>query len=414
MRGDREPTRLAAMEDLAIAPNRATSISQMSSVMMMLPGLIGQGVMSLSKHFKCGIIFATVIHIIVVLLVYYSTWMLAHLMKLHRKGTYEQLWVTSKFKFSIIVSLSIFLPCIGFLSIYFNLIKDLWSSFLVSVMDSPPSLIIDPYMIYTVLIALVFSPLVMRQDKWLICVCGWVKCALTLVFTGLCIYWCVAAQSNPLNSGKKVVLFNMEEDWLAAAGEFLGTYLDYFFLFNSLNHMVDMTYKRCWKVVNWSFGIFFVWCEVLCIFQYFIFYDRRSHKNMFEDMDPTWATVKIGKLLFMLITILSFPVYFDSLRISALYIIEVMESYPKFVWSAIGFLWLLVTATCATIAGAYMDLFVVIGNILAMIMQFMGPALMFIRVIDTVSKVHWIGIIFFIVLGAGMGIYLLISIKDLF
>lgn len=279
-------------------------------------------------------------------------------------------------------------------------------------MDTPPNLIIDPYLIYTFLIVVVFTPLVIRQDKGLICACGWAKCGLTLIFTALSIYWAIVARNDPLNAGKEVQLFNPKEDWMTAAGEFLGTYLDYFFLFNSLNHMVDMTYKRCWKVVNWSFGIFFVWCEILGVCQYFILYDRRSGTNLFAEMDPSWTSVKIGKLLFMLITILSFPVYFDSLRISALYIIEVMETYPRFVWAAIGFLWLLVSATFATIAGSYFDVFMILGNILAMLMQFMGPALMFRKVMNTVSKIHWVGVVLFMVLGAGLGIYLMFSIKD--
>jgi hypothetical protein len=392
-----------------IQPNRISSISATDSFLILCTWFVGVGICRNSGVFGCGLIFATLIHVIIALLADYSLWMLVYIMKIHKICRYSSAWRASGFKGNFIVALFIFLSVEGYISTYFHVIYSLWTKILFYYAPSAPAFLSDPYIFNFIVISSIFVPVIIRRDNHFLTYFAYIKAFMCIVFFIMNIYWCYTCNRD-YKFEKVVPLFDMSQNYQAAATEYLGTYLNFYCLFTSLINMKDLTFERGVKVVRWSCVVFFIFAHGIAIIQYFMFYQDRTEALLIDQLDFSDMSVQVGVIIYMIIIVTSIPAYLDPVRVVSLFFVQEMDRYPVYIWSVIGYIWLFLAVLLSPLFDRYFAALALLSNI-CLLLQFAGPGMMLIKVMHTgISKAHWIGIVLNIFIGCGLALWGIISL----
>jgi hypothetical protein len=173
-----------------------------------------------------------------------------------------------------------------------------------------------------------------------------------------------------------------------------------------------LTLDRLKKCLKWSLALTFVINEVAAYLQVFMFYGDRTEDLFFLQLDLShWATraVIVVMLLFFL---LGFPPFIEAMRVSVLALAWEMDRYPLFVWASTGLIWVLVAALLSSIAQTYLNPLTSLATVLIGPLQFAVPAIMLVKRMGDLAKVHWVGIVLLILLAAVICVWEILSLLE--
>jgi hypothetical protein len=132
--------------------------------------------------------------------------------------------------------------------------------------------------------------------------------------------------------------------------------------------------------------------EIVAILQNIALSGHVMADYFLEELDSKSIWTQLGIIVACLQVIFSFPPMLEPMRLSALYLVNIREEYPTFFWVTIGLIWLLIAAVMATIATTYQDYALITATPMAMVMQFVAPAVMLIKCMPELPKIHWVGV----------------------
>lgn len=404
-------------EDTFITPNRESSISWASCLSIFVNCLIGMGAIRNGRHNNTGILLNLLINVILALVTYYGMWMLLYVINCNKSTSYETCWTSSGFRFPGIISIGIFLPCIGFMSLYFSTIHLMFSTLMEFVWQDCPRLVKDNYVVSFVVVILIL-PIIFQQDLRYLAVTSHIANAITIVFVGFCVYFCVKRNLYyGFNDKNQISVFDLSKDWMSAFGDYVGTYTAYAFLFLSVRTMYNFTYKRSKKLLLYTLIIFCIFNEIIGLITYFVLYnDGWSDPVFLYSIASGNIAVVLAFAVFMVKIALLIPTLVDPIRISVLHIIKVSDHYPPYIWGGTAFILMLVSLMFSTLTNRYIAAFSQLLNSYVMLMQYAFPAFMLFKKMKTnnLPKIHYAGIVLLSLLGFGFGIYCLIDMVSLF
>ncbi|OHS97945.1 hypothetical protein TRFO_35708 [Tritrichomonas foetus] len=402
-------------DDVILRPNTTSTLSTFSCFIIFINGFLGVGFFYNSRHFRCGLIFTTIVNFIVAFLAYYGSWMLIYAMKIRKTTYFETIWKASGYKATFLISLFIAAPCLGYTANDMSHMNYAFKTFIQSVFVDAPTWLTDPYLFNFFLIFIVYLPSSWRHDLKALQIFSFIKLFIVTTLIILCIYWCcIGIKEDGFDPNNQVTMFNFSEDFVLCASELIGTYVSYPFIFVVLNAMHNLTYNRAKSTIKSSFITFSLLLEVVGIFQYFTLYNIEIETPFLYLLDNSQLSVKIGLATYILYYVCTLPVFIEPMRLSSIFIVSITEDLPQFTWSSMEIIWLLTASLFSTLTNSYISLLTTLLTIASLIMQFITPPLMLYKVMYTLPKYHWIAIILFIILGCIFSIYLLVSIYYIF
>jgi hypothetical protein len=316
---------------------------------------------------------------------------------------YETLWRRCGFRGHSIIAVAVFATTEAWIAVYFRYLSRFINSF-TDIFCPQFTILRDPFLPNIVLVLVVLLPVTLRQDMVLQECSAYVKIILILVFVGLNIYWLVTDSGGSVKAGKSVSIFDVS---VVPAGfrEFIVSYTDFILFFPSFNRMRHLTFARLTRCVRWSLFVLFAGSEIVAYMQYFLFYDGRVAEFVDEQVGYDRVTARIALILLFVFVLLTLPPLIEPSRATLLGLVREMDTYPMFVWSSVGLLWLLVALMIAAIGGKVLTDLQIVMVAISGLLQFTLPAIMLAKHMATLHKIHWAGVISYILLGVTMFIY---------
>jgi hypothetical protein len=383
-----------------IRPNRISSLSMIESFFIFSTSMAGIAVIRSVRHWNCGLILVTIIHITVALLSYYSVWMLLYVMKTYKVCNYQSCWRAVGFKGSWIIAIMMSATIAIFLAACFLVIWRMWIGLLFHRFPGLPAWITDPYLLHFVVIAVVFLPIVFRRDRHFLAYFSIVKAGVLVVFYGLNIYWCWV-QNRDWTAEKPVNMVDTSQPYFPVLTDYVAVYISFFCIWAPLMDMRDFTFERGTKVIRWGYITFFVFSHSITIIQYFTFYGTMDADVILECLQVKNATIELGYVLVMMHMFISITSDLDPLRMVLLSFVQEMDKYPIYIWAAFGYIPLIFGVLLGQISEQHVWTVSLISNTFPIFLQFIGPAIMMAKVMKTgVSRVHWAGIVLLALVGA--------------
>ena len=399
-------------ENERIRNNKMSSESFVACLVVFLNSMCGLGIAQCYHCFACGFLFVTIVNIVCAILAGYYAWVMIYLMKETREVSYESIWIACGFKWSFVICLGMLIPCIGFISVYLAQISELLQLLFAEVWVAAPVQLTDSLLIGLVLSCTVYFPLYLRDDLRYTVILSYIGMIPLVGMLVLYVYWCVESfRKRGFDPDKKVTLFNFQESWIMVIAEFVSTYIMYLTFCLVISHLRDLTYKRALRLMR--IGIVFLWfyLEIVGILGYFTTYSGEA-VTIVAILDQSTISVVAGVVFLIVKLVTVVPTLVDPLRLSILKWVVIHDKYPPTIWGYMGLLLLVIASVFSRVNGPYLNIWRCILNALVMFMQFISPAALLITKRAGLSRLHWIGILLFIILGLGFAIFSLYDISS--
>ncbi|OHT14522.1 hypothetical protein TRFO_15031 [Tritrichomonas foetus] len=401
----------ATKDDIPIKTSRKNSVSLFACFCILLNSLIGVGAIKNSRHGNCGVLLFTISNIVIAFLFYYASWFLIKLMSYYKTVNYESCWKASNFKFPWIASIAGCIPCLGYAANYFTEINNTYIMFIESVWENAPSIIIDPYFFDIIIILFFLMPCIISKERIMIVRYSYIKLFLLLVFLISIFYLFIETTlKNGFDPSNSVKLFDFSQSIIEMESEIVGTYISFCYIFISANQMINITFNRTKKMLRYAFTGCFLINEISFLLEYFVIFNNGENDSFLQNIDPTRTFNLFLMVCYTISLIFTIPTCMDPMRMNVFYVVKITDSYPQILWSAVGFVWMLIAALFSTLTSNHIEILTAFLGILAMLMQFVFPALMILKIRHGISKVHWVGIILFLVIGIGFSLVQIISL----
>jgi hypothetical protein len=352
-----------------------------------------------------GLLTNTIFHALACLACYYSLWMTAVVASYLQVGRFEALWKASGYVGEWLLSFFTFLACEGYIALYCGYVVEMWTVIVTKSWPNTPQWVTDPYLVLLVII-IACLPILLRRDKHFIALASVLKLILVVIFIDLNVYFCILCNTDPkyAPADRTVSWFDPS---LVVGGivDYIVSYENYMLVFTSFATVRTLTLARLKKCLKWSLGITFLVNEVSSYLQVFMLYGDRTEPLFFAQLDALDWPIRAMIVVLLLFFLLTFPPYIEALRVSALALAWEMDRYPLFVWASTGLIWVLVAAMLSSIAHTYLDPLTVFATVLVGPLQFGVPALMLLKRMPDLAKIHWAGIVFFIVFAVVISVW---------
>jgi hypothetical protein len=397
--------------DPLIQVNRVSSISPFQCIVMFVTANYGIGLARHGRHLRGGLVLATLGHVIMASISYYSLWIICYVGQRHQSFRYEELWRRCGYKGSVVVGLLMFISCESWIVLYFCYVLQLWVLIVDSMWPTAAAVIKDKFIVSFAILIVLFAPIILRRDKVAHFVGACLKGVVTVVLMALSIQWLVHYREHYVVESKVVRIFDIS--WVVTIfGDYMNSYTNYPLLFWAFGSMKDLTFARLRKYILISFIFIVAGNEFVSYIQFFTLYDDRDADMIWGQLDLNLWSVRLGLVVWLVHIALTFPPFLEPVRTAALTLAQQLDSYPRFVWSSTGLVWMVISVLLSSISEA--NLLPLWLGVLAIsgFMQFGFPALMLIKHMGDLPKVHWLGIILLIALSVVAlvaGVYLIIA-----
>jgi hypothetical protein len=397
--------------DPLIQVNRVLSISPFQCVVMFVAGNYGLGLARHGRFLRGGFILATMSHLIMACVSYYSLWMLSYVAQRHQSFQYEELWRRCGYRGSVVIGFLMFVSCEGWIILYFGSVLRLWVMIVDVMWPAAHTVVKDKFIVTFALLVVLFAPIILRRDKLAHFIGACVKCGLIIALMALSVQWMIHYRENYVVENKVVHLF--DASWLITLlGDYMNSYTNYPLFFWAFGSMKDLTLARLRKYILISLIIVVVGNEFVSYIQFFTLYGDREADMIWGELDVNLWSARFGLFLWFAYVALTLPPFLEPVRTAVLSLAQQLDSYPRFIWSSTGLVWMIVSVLVAAITGSnlmplWLGLLAVGG-----LMQMGFPAIMLIKHMGELPKAHWLGIIILIGMSAlafVAGIYLLVA-----
>ena len=399
-------------ENERIRNNKMSSESFVACLVVFLNSMCGLGISQCYHCFACGFLFVTIVNIVCAMLAGYYAWIMIYLMKETREVSYESIWIACRFKFFRVICVGMLVPCIGFISVYLTQISELLQLLFEEVWPSAPAQLTDSLLVGLLLSCTVYFPLYLRDDLRYTVILSYIGMIPLVGMLILYIYWCVESiRKRGFDPDKKVTLFNFKENWIMVIAEFVSTYIMYLTFCLVISHLRDMTYKRALRLMRIGIAILWFYLETVGILGYLATYSSDAVTIM-SIIHQSRISVVAGVIFLIVKLVTMVPTLVDPLRSSILKGVVIHDKYPPTIWWYMGLLLLVIASVFSRVNGPYLNIWRCILNALVMFMQYISPAALLITKRAGLSRLHWIGILLFIILGTGFAIFSLYDISS--
>lgn len=399
-------------ENERIRNNKMSSESFVACLVVFLNSMCGLGISQCYHCFACGFLFVTIVNIVCAMLAGYYAWIMIYLMKETREVSYESIWIACRFKFFRVICVGMLVPCIGFISVYLTQISELLQLLFEEVWPSAPAQLTDSLLVGLLLSCTVYFPLYLRDDLRYTVILSYIGMIPLVGMLILYIYWCVESiRKRGFDPDKKVTLFNFKENWIMVIAEFVSTYIMYLTFCLVISHLRDMTYKRALRLMRIGIAILWFYLETVGILGYLATYSSDAVTIM-SIINQSRISVVAGVIFLIVKLVTMVPTLVDPLRSSILKGVVIHDKYPPTIWWYMGLLLLVIASVFSRVNGPYLNIWRCILNALVMFMQYISPAALLITKRAGLSRLHWIGILLFIILGTGFAIFSLYDISS--
>jgi hypothetical protein len=372
--------------------------------------IAGIGVVRTVTVWGCGFVFATIIHAIIACLSYYSIWMLLHVMKVYKVCRFTACWNSSGLKGWWVLSVLIIAVIEVLIAVYFDFIWQMWTELLSYNFTSLPAFVTDPYLLHVCVIVVIFLPIVTRRDQRFLAYFSWIKAFLLGVFYAINVYWCYT-RNRDWEGDRIIAVFDTSAAFFDCVRDYVAIYLTFFCIWTPLINLRDFTFDRGVTVIRSGYIVFFIFSHSLTLIQHFTFYGTFSTDNILYELDMDDVTVQIAFVIVLVHMVLSIAAYLDPVRQVGLEFVQRMEVYPQYIWVTFGYIWLLFALLMSPIMSHYLNLVASVANTFPMILQFIAPAIMMGKLMNTgVARIHWVGVVVLPIIGAFGLIYSVLSI----
>jgi hypothetical protein len=290
-----------------------------------------------------------------------------------------------------------FLSCESWIIVYFGYVLRLWALIVDVMWPTADDFVKDKFIVCFAVLIVVLAPIIMRRDKLAHFICACVKSVLIAVLTILSVQWLIHYQEDYVVENKIVPLFDFS--WLITLfGDYMNSYVNYPLLFWAFSSMKDLTFARLRKYILISLVIVVVGNEFVSYIQFFTLYGDREADMIWAQLDLNLGSTRFGLIVWLAYIALTFPPFLEPVRTAVLSVAQQLDSYPTFIWSSTGLVWMVVSILLSTIMKQ--DLLPLWLAMLAIsgFMQMGFPAIMLIKHMGELPKVHWLGIILLITL----------------
>lgn len=398
------------IDTIPLKVDKTNSLDLWKIVVVLLNCYIGLGPVRNDRHMRCGVLYVTAVNWIACLITYYCFYLLCLVMKIQKTFMFETSW-EAHYKLPVIMSIGVFVPCIGFLSFYFTNISNLWTSLIAIIWPGAPSYATDHYTVALVISLTIYIPLYLIQNIKYIYISSLVKMVLLVFILGFDVYWIIYFVSKNGFDPKHEIswIINFEQPYFSCIVEFISTYSNFMFFFYVLKEMSNLTFQRAKKVTQLSMGLFALINQIFLFAGYFTVFNDRGEGVLFEYLPQDNIIVAISYVLFFILMIISNACLLNPGRESALAFIVILPKYPSFVWFAMGMIIILAAILIGRLAGIYQTILQTVQNMVALLMQFAIPALLIFKIRKSVHKIHFVGAIILFIVGVGATCYFLIT-----
>ncbi|OHT10443.1 hypothetical protein TRFO_20247 [Tritrichomonas foetus] len=292
----------------------------------------------------------------------------------------------------------------------------IYQIFVLNLLPNAPDWLIDGYMLDFILILFLYLPAALDTKYRSLMIFSYIKSFMTIIFLVLCVYWFVRryVKDGFDPSDSVVIFFSSKEDYISCISEFVGSYISFPFLFVAINPMYNLTFNRANHMVKVIYIIYFLTLEIFGLFQYFTIYNIQGEVPFLYVMNGYHWSIRVARIVFMEFLACTLPALVEPMRQSMIFIIEVTDNMPKFVWCSMAILCLIASALFSTLTTRYYLLLTKLATAASMFMQFIVPPLLLLKQMDVMPKWHWVLIVLFIIGGTGITIYSIASIYELF
>lgn len=394
--------------DIQIHPNNKNSINMKNCILIFLNSYLGVGIAKNGKHMRCGILYSTCCNAISAVLVYYSSWMFLVCAVRYRALSTEELASASLFKWcSLITALGMFVPIIGFLSFYLMYLRDILKYLLVKTIPNCPEYLYDLYFIVFCLVLFVYPSFFFVTSLKYIKVISNLGLLCSLIVLLVYIYSAIVnAKTYGFDPRHELSLTNFSQPYFQCFTDHISTYIGYIFLSMIFNNLIDFTFNRGKQFLKYSFIIIFASIELFEFAEYIVLFNNRSEECIFFSMDPKNIFVLIGTIAYFSKIVFSIPSMINPARVVVCRFVTSSYKVAIPLWFSIGLIIIFLAMVIASITGIYYEILDCVEVLLMASMQFSFSAIVFAKEIlaGRQSRIHWIGVILFIVLGFGFGI----------
>lgn len=395
---------------------RIGTLNSVEFICCILNSIIGSGALRLGSSFNSGIIFSHILNIFVALVSIYSVRLFVYAAAYYHESTFEEIWsVAFSNKTKIIPAicsvLSSFTNVMSYLSFLQNSFVQILSM-LILLINEEAQETVDQIERYSLLIGLgiivIFCvPICMSSNLRLVAVLSFIS---LFFFGGVFIYIIARFIEKVCKDGfdpnHRLKLFDIKDNISTSISSLTYAYLFYPFAWPGLRHSRKPTVKNLLNAFNITILITFIIYTIMGTFSYLTFFDENTGGVILDYYPSNTKTNQVLMLvshIFVFIYIMfTIPVVLNPSRYIILNYINKKDEFPLEIWSLIGITLSLISLLLANFPDNITDIIYNIADILTLSLLFIFPPILYLKGYGKSNKLHLVGAIFEIILGAAV------------
>jgi len=397
------------LDDSLLQRNSKSALNLFECTLMMINAITGMGALKLSVNFKYGAVSTSIVNLLLCLVSYYANWMLLTVMKIKRTFSYEESWRATMKHASFLTSINIIIPSVSFTSWYFLNIQELLISLLQQYYPNSSYIFKDTYLIAISVAIIICLPVIFQRTMKLVSVLSMIA-FLCCIFAMVHItYWFIKYYNMyGFDPDQKMVLYS-SNGIVAVFSDYISAYCGFMFTFPCLSQLKSLTFNRGKSLMKYTHVFLFIFYEYTGLVSYFTLWDKQGSAIIYDKLPQGNMFLTIAYIVYIVLILCSIPMMINPARESALQIVSTTTKYPSYIWTSSGVLVAVTSILWTSLTGTYLSILRLFMSAAVMIIGFILPALMLSKVMDKLSKIHWVGITFFLVVGIGTMLFSLIS-----
>lgn len=392
-------------EDYVLSSNKKSALSMWQGVVVILNYMIGVGLVSHYRHFRCGILLASFVNFFLAFVTYFSCDILFIGMQHLKKLRLESLWIERGFKLSFLIALFIFFPSLSFASLYFITIKNYLDKILDNYFPNRMYWLTDPYVLGLFIILVLIVPVLMTQNLKINVLLSCIGMATTMIIFIISAYWFVVnLKNNGFNHKNDIKLVDFSNGFFDCFARYIGSYFTYTIISTVMMQVRSVTVRKTKKIMRISLIYYSIFIEIVALIQYFTIYDVDDDSDIFENLNLDISVI-IAIALMILKLLCTLPVCIYPAIEATFSLIIIQDQYPKLFWIFVVIVCCMSCLLISYIATSTQMIFAGFVNCVVLFMQFIFPTLLISKFLSEIKPFFIVIAIIISLLGFGLIIY---------
>lgn len=402
------------LEEPPIFSTRGT-LSTIDMLFYLLNSGIGSGTLHMGEIFHSGLLFSYILLLIFGFVTFLSTRLFVLAAAKYHQSTFEEIWIASFGKITVFIPAAFSLVSsicniISYTQFAQTALIKIISMIIVLIneesVDTVAEIESHKFLVGLIVCVIYYIPFSFSRQVNFLSVASYINVFTFILFI---IYVIVRSALRLVDDGfdpyKKFQLFNVSKDVYSSLSSTIFSFLIFPIAFPGLRHVKNSSPTNLKKIFGFTILIIFFFYLIMGTFDYFTFYGWDRSGTILEYYLSKTETDKIllivGYFLALIYVSCTTPICINVCRYVTMNLIQSFNFFTMDIWILLGITFSFVSVALSGLDDEYLDIVFLIGHIMAACVQYIFPAILYIRAYKVTQKLNFATSIFVMIIGIG-------------